>query len=147
MCPLQAHKSLKRETIFERSQCSSHSTLVPPASAIPRLFKVAHKQFYNEIILFDSLGRLKLQNGIYHLRSQFFNLCTMQYQKYTSIFAQYCQIVNKQSHAELRVSLQLTSPPIYLNWIFPILQFEILSLMNQIFSQFETNWIFFSSSN
>ena len=34
-------------------------------------------------------------------------------------------------------------PPIYLNWIFPILQFEISSLINWIFSQFKTNSIFF----
>ena len=33
----------------------------------------------------------------------------MQYKKYGSSFAQYCQIDNKQSHAELRVGLQLTS--------------------------------------
>ena len=44
--------------------------------------------------------------------------------------------------------LVAASPPIYLNWIFPILQFEILSLMNWIFSQFRNgilsslmNWI------
>ena len=43
------------------------------------------------------------------------------------------------------------SPPIYLNWIFPILQFEISSLMNWIFfpswNQLDifssSNWIFF----
>ena len=38
--------------------------------------------------------------------------------------------------------VQKNSNPIYLNWNFPILQHEISSLMNWIFSQFETNWIF-----
>ena len=32
---------------------------------------------------------------------------------------------------------QYVVPPIYLHWIFPILQFEISSLKNWIFSQFE----------
>ena len=34
-----------------------------------------------------------------------------------------------------------TIPPIYLNWIFQILQFEIVSLMNWIFFP-SLNWIF-----
>ena len=40
-------------------------------------------------------------------------------------------------------NLEWPIPPVYLHWIFPILQFEISSLMNWIFFQFETNWIFF----
>ena len=60
-----------------------------------------------------------------------------------------CRAINERTFVFLRVekkdiqsriSVHQNFPPIYLNLIFTILQFEISSLMNRIFSLFQTEF-------